>query len=200
MKTYKKAVSLVLGAGMMLAVGACGKESVPTTESESTTASSVTVTSEETTTSSEETTETEEYAAYSFGDAMGFQNCYCTCEMIAPHSYEWTMFNEDGEPIAYQFGGNDEFPRFYPVDMDGDGQDEIISYSQYSADGICQVDIFRNNDGVVEIGRYTDSRNVRGTTEYVYDTGEIIFHNWEKGTDEYLGIDDFDFEEYVYDN
>ena len=63
MKTYKKAVSLVLGAGMLLAVGACGKESVPTTESESTTASSVTVTSEETTTSSEETTETEEYAA-----------------------------------------------------------------------------------------------------------------------------------------
>lgn len=199
MKTYKKAVSLVLGAGMLLAVGACGKESVPTTESESTTASSVTVTSEETTTSSEETTETEVYATYSFGDAMGFQNCYCTCELIAPHSFEWTMFNEDGEPVAYQFGGNDEFPRFYPVDMDADGQDEIISYSQYSADGICQVDIFRNNDGVVEIGRYTATSYVRGTTEYIYDTGEIIFHNWDTDIDEYLGIDDFDFEEFVYD-
>lgn len=199
MRTYKKAVSLVLGAGMLLAVGACDKDSVPTTESESTAASSVTVTSEETTTSSEETTETEVYATYSFGDALGFRNCYCTCEKLAPYSFEWTMFNEDGEPIAYQFGANDEFPRLYSVDMDGDGQEEIISYSQYNADGVCQVNIFRNNDGVVEIGRYTATSYVRGTTEYIYDTGEIIFHNWDTDIDEYLGIDDFDFEEFVYD-
>ena len=200
MRTYKKTVSLILSACMMLAAGACTNDSASAAESELTTTA---VTTEETTTFSghpEYIVDPSDGFTIPFGDAMGFQNCYCTCELIAPYSFEWTMFNEDGEPIAYQFGSNDESPLFYPIDMDGDGQDEIISYSQYSADGICQVDIFRNNDGVVEIGRYTDSRNVRGTTEYVYDTGEIIFHNWEKDTDEYLGIDDFYFEEYVYDN
>ena len=41
--------------------------------------------------------------------------------------------------------------------------------------------------------------NMIAASLYDPETGEIIFHDWQNSTDSVIGIDDFEFEEYIYD-
>ena len=217
MKRYKLPVSLFLSIVFLLSVCSCAKETPQTiaseaeisseemTEESTAETSGQTVNEEETEETSSATMETTDPNAPAdivipYDDVMGFQNCYCVGENISPNHFNWILYNEDDQAIANQFGFNANAPRFYPEDLDGDGIEEIICPCQYSADGALRVFIYRNNNGVIEkgdfnCGPYTSS----GCTEYDPETGEIIFHDWQNSTDSVIGIDDFEFEEYIYD-
>ena len=194
MKINKKAVCLLLGAGMLLAASACDNGGEQENVSE-TSSSEIT---EETSTFSgrpEYNRDPDESVTISFGDALGYSNCYCVGESIGYPGYEWTLYNEDGSPIAYQFGDNNDEPRFYQADLDGDGQDELISCSLYIGDGVKQVNIFRNNGGVIEIGSYDDTVS----TDYFPQTGEIVYYNRQNENTVQISMSEFRFEEFVYE-
>lgn len=87
------------------------------------------------------------------GDLIGFKDCYALGEM-SPYDYcSWDIYNGDHVMIASQFGfGSERGPLYFVKDIDGDGKDELICNCIYSGDGAVRAFIYRNNNGVPEVG------------------------------------------------
>lgn len=152
---------------------------------------------------SEEITEDEEPVVRRalFGNALGYKRCYCELISMGGNGFIWNLYNEDREMIAMQFGYNDSEPQLYSVDMDGDGTDELISYCIYGGDGAARIFVYRNNNGIIELGVFKTDLTV---SEYSmeYDTAEekIILQNWTEEKETVLGIDDFTFSRFDPEN
>ncbi len=152
---------------------------------------------------SEEITEDEEPVVrrVEFGNALGYKRCYCELISMGENGFIWNLYNEDQEMIAMQFGYNDSEPQLYSVDMDGDGTDELISYCIYGGDGAARIFVYRNNNGIIELGVFETDLTV---SEYSmeYDTAEekIILQNWTEEKETVLGIDDFTFSRFDPEN
>ena len=86
-------------------------------------------------------------------DVLGFDVCRIEMEEISPYQYEWHYYVEvDGENVcvAEQFGYDD--PDAWSRDLDGDGVPELICNCTYG-DGVQEIIVYRNNNGVIEEGR-----------------------------------------------
>ena len=145
---------------------------------------------------SEEITDTEEsfVRRISFGNALGYKRCYCELISMGGNGFIWNLYNEDKEMIAMQFGYNDYEPQLYSADMDGDGTDELISYCIYGGDGAARIFVYRNNNGIIELGVFETDLNVyEYAMEYDDNEKKIILQNWRDEKETVLGIDDFTF-------
>lgn len=134
-----------------------------------------------------------------YGDALGYKRCFCTCEYDFGGAC-WTLYNSEEEPIALQFGYNYEAPDWYSFDMDNDGTDELICPCVYGGDGAERVFVYRNNNGVIEIGSYETDMGVPEYRVYYAGDGKIMLLNWEQDKEYVLGIDDFEFEVFDLEN
>ena len=88
----------------------------------------------------------------SMADVLGFGACRIETEKLAPHQYMWHYYVKAGSEdicVAEQFGydGSETWSR----DLDGDGIPELICNCTYG-DGVEQVIVYRNHNGVVEEG------------------------------------------------
>lgn len=145
---------------------------------------------------SEEITDTDEsfVRSISFGNALGYKRCYCELISMGGNGFIWNLYNEDQEMIAMQFGYNDYEPQLYSADMDGDGTDELISYCIYGGDGAARIFVYRNNNGIIELGVFETDLNVyEYAMEYDDNEKKIILQNWRDEKETVLGIDDFTF-------
>lgn len=92
------------------------------------------------------------------GSLIGFDNCYCTGYKDVIDHCNWTIYSGDGQEIACQFGfGCESAPDCYLTDLDGNGEDELVCNCTYGADGAMRVFIFRNQNGVIEVGSFDES-------------------------------------------
>ncbi|MBR4947450.1 MAG: hypothetical protein IKZ29_02690 [Clostridiales bacterium] len=136
-----------------------------------------------------------------FGNALGYKRCYCELVSMGGNGFSWNLYNEDQEMIAMQFGFNDYEPALYSVDMDGDGTDELISFCVYGGDGAARVFVYRNNNGMIELGVFeTDLKVSEYSMEYDSTEQKIILQNWTEEKETVLGIDDFTFSAFDPEN
>ena len=90
-------------------------------------------------------------------DVLGFGVCRIEMEEIAPYQYRWHYYVKvDGEDVcvAEQFGYDG--PEAWSRDLDGDGVPELICNSTYG-DGVESVIVYRNNNGIIEVGNVRKS-------------------------------------------
>ena len=141
------------------------------------------------------------------GSILGFDNCYCEGYMDVIGHCNWTIYNGDGEEIACQFGfGCEDAPDFYVADLDGDGENELICNCTYGADGTQRVFVFRNNAGIIEVGRFDENRMASELGEELYALSYNEFYDeaqnsivfaYTTGNEYSISLDDFSFSRYV---
>lgn len=144
------------------------------------------------------------------GTLLGYEDCYCVREYYFLNHYGWLFYNGNDVEIARQFDFNlVDSPVYYLKDLDGDGIDELICNCTYSADLCRRVYIYRNNNGIIEIGSFDEERMAsslgynyglggeRYHNEY-YDAASdtLIFYYRPEDTEYEITIDDFNFQEY----
>lgn len=136
---------------------------------------------------------------------LGYDNVYYMGEEIGPDAAQIFFYTEDNIEIAAQFGFNLHDPWIYSRDLDGDDVDELICPCQYTGDGVPCVLIYRNNNGVIEVG-YPDPRRFEDLageelyalnccSRYDFDTDRIVLYHRREELAE-LTIDDYNFYEY----
>lgn len=145
------------------------------------------------------------------GTLIDFDDCYCDAQVSMGDYYNWTIYNGDHEIIACQFGfGCVRGPVYYLVDVDGDGNEEMICNCMYSGDGAARAFIYRNNNGVVEVGRLDEDRMAERIGDelcvlsfdiyYDADSKEFVFENYFNDDEYSISIDDFYFTEFDPDH
>lgn len=85
---------------------------------------------------------------------LGFSNYYVVAEEPFKDFVNWKYFVEvDGVEIclAEVFGYTNPKTEVYQKDLDGDGASELICSSMYGT-GVQRIYIFRNHNGVIEVG------------------------------------------------
>ena len=198
---YKKDSKLVAVLVSVIAVGgtmvlsscahanaAAGKSDESTTLQEASASSEVT---ETTTAASETTAETSETTAAESTDAD--ETFYIQYDETIDPSALNIIFN--GVHVEAKIISKENI---YYKDLDNDGEDELISNFQYSADGARRVYIYRTNNDSVEIGYFnTNLCNAEHYEEYDPEKGLIIHHKWADDSDTVLTLDDFEFVTYV---
>lgn len=121
-------------------------------------------------------------------DVLGFDVCRVEMEEITPYLYEWHYYVEvDGEDVcvAEHFGFDD--PGSWSRDLDGDGVPELICNCTYG-DGVQNVIVYRNNNGVIEEGKIRWS---------YYEEKFGWTHLWESGISSYP-VEKYDPEQGVF--
>ena len=91
-----------------------------------------------------------------FSEVLGFDTYYVKAEEPFKGFVNWKYFTEiDGVEIcvAEVFGDIVTKPEIYQKDLDGDGVAELICNSMYGT-GARRVYIYRNHDGVIEVGYF----------------------------------------------
>ena len=147
-------------------------------------------------------------------NVMGFDVCRVEVEASSLFHTMWHYYAEiDGVErcIGERFGFNG--PEAWSVDLDGDGVTELVCNCTGGADGVTRVFVFRNNGGVIELGR------IDGTYYYInelgfdywgaggisesYDPEKNVFvvknymRQGEIRTETFTGIELFEFSEFV---
>lgn len=105
-------------------------------------------------------------------DVLGFDVCRVEMEEVSPYQYMWHYYAwVDGDIVcvAEQFGFDQ--PESWSRDLDGDGVPELICNCTYG-DGVQNVIVYRNSNGVIEEGR------IRGS---YYDEKFSWTNIWEGG-------------------
>lgn len=212
MKRNHKAESLIclIISGLMIgfSVCACSKADKETTVSESVSAAESS--SENTTTSEESETEKELSKRVELGTILGLENCYAEVEGTGPGHYFWHIFNSEGKEIACQFSfGCDSKPDIVTADIDGDGKDELISNCCYGGDGVERAYVYRNRNGVIEVGTIDQDKIQKelgitlGANNYKVcyseEQKQLVFVNSLDNSERALSTDDLIFEEYKPD-
>ena len=230
MNSYIRTLASLLVAGTLLSLSACDTTSTDTTttltdNTEPTTTETVTI-SEETTSETSvpaQSSYTTEYLApyrgetglanYSrtiyggnIGPLLGYENVHFIGEIYNSTGAIIYFYTEDNIEIACQFGPGLYDPWVYSVDLDEDGVDEMICPCVYTGDGNPCVLIYRNNNGVIEVG-YPDRDRceelagaelyaLNSCTRYDFETDRIVLIYMREEVAE-LTIDDYSFQEYV---
>lgn len=147
-----------------------------------------------------------------FSDILGFDSYYVKAEEPFKWFVNWKYFVEiNGVEtcIAEVFGDTVTKPEIYQKDLDEDGIAELICNSMYGT-GARRVYIYRNHDGVIEVGYFcydlTDESLFPGITnqgssyiqEIYYPENEIfeISYPTEDGTKSIL-LQDIEWVEFV---
>lgn len=196
---------MLLGTITAFLACSCSQIKNETTAGESVTA--VESTTEETTTEEESETEKEISKRVELGAVLGFENCYAEIEQGAPNFYIWHVFNSEGKEIACQFSyGCDSKPDIVIADVDGDGKDELISNCCYGADGAERSYVFRNRNGVIEVGMLNQKKIQKELgialgannykINYAEDKNQLVFVYSQDNSERVLSMDDMIFEEY----
>ena len=211
MRSNIKTVASLLGAALLMSLSSCDKVSENTT-------TSVFDTIESTTTATTATaylnpyrgeTGLSSYSRYIYGgkldSLLGYENVRFIGERYSTGNAVIYFYTEDNKEIAQQFGPNLYDPWFYNVDLDGDGVDEMICPCVYTADGCPCVLIYRNNNGVIEVGYPDESRfeklagaklyPANSCSKYDFETDRIVLYYKNEELAE-LTIDDYAFMEY----
>lgn len=212
MNRKHKAESLIclIVSGLIIgsSVCSCSQADKETTAGESMTAAESS--SENTTASEESETGKELSKRVELGTILGLDNCSAAVEGTGPDHYFWHIFNSEGKEIACQFGfGCDSKPDIVAVDIDGDGSDELISNCCYGGDGAERTYVFRNRNGMIEVGTVNQEKIQKelgitlGANNYkVYYSAEknqLVFVNSMDDSERVLSMDDLNFEEYKPD-
>ena len=212
MKRNNKAESLIclIISGLMIgsSVCSCSQADKETTAGESVTAAESS--SENTTISEAAETEKELSKRVELGNVLGLENCYAEIENTGPDHYFWNIFNSEGKEIACQFGfGCDSKPDIVAADIDGDGSEELISNCCYGGDGAERAYVFRNRNGVIEIGTINQDKIQKelgitlGANNYKVcyseEQKQLVFVNSLDDSERALSMDDLIFEEYKPD-
>ena len=142
------------------------------------------------------------------GFILGYENCYAEVENTGPGHYSWRIYNSEGQQIACQFGFScEDNPDIVIVDVDGDGNNDLISNCCYGADGIERLYVFINKDDTIEVGvfnieKYEEEQGIAVDSNdykiyYSEESNCLIFHNNSDDSEKVLSTDDFVFEEYT---
>ena len=196
---------ILLAAMTALPICSCSQTNNETTVSESVTLEEST--SEETTTSEESETEEKISKRVEVGSVLGFENCYAEGEESAPDYYFWCIYNSEGKEIACQFAyGCDSKPDIVIADVDGDGNADLISNCCYGADGAERSYVFRNRNGVIEVGMLNQEKIQKELgialgannykINYAEDKNQLVFVYSQDNSERVLSMDDMIFEEY----
>lgn len=89
-----------------------------------------------------------------FSDVLGFDSYYVKAEEPFKGFVNWKYFVEIDSVetcVAEVFGDMVTKPEIYQKDLDGDGASELICSSMYGT-GVQRIYIFRNHNGVIEVG------------------------------------------------
>lgn len=96
---------------------------------------------------------------------LGFTDWeYDTGSVANVHNYIAFHSNEEQTEFACWFGFSKE-PVIYVLDIDGDGDNEMICDCVYGADNVSEVRIYRNNNGAIEVGTVSE--------DYVCDVFDV---------------------------
>lgn len=230
MRLDLKTLAPFLVAGLLLSLSACDTAPSDTTTTlsditEPTTTETAAI-SEETTSETSEPTQSSSETYYlapyrgetglanysrtiyggNIGPLLGYENVHFIGEVYNSTGAIIYFYTEDNVEIACQFGPDLYDPWFYNVDLDGDGVDEMICPCVYTGDGVPCVLIYRNNNGVIEVG-YPDRDRceelagaelyaLNSCTRYDFETDRIVLIYMHEEVAE-LTIDDYSFQEYV---
>jgi hypothetical protein len=136
---------------------------------------------------------------------LGYENVHFIGERYSTGNAVIYFYTEDNIEIASQFGPGLYDPWFYNVDLDGDSVDEMICPCVYTGDGCPCVLIYRNNNGVIEVGYPDYSRfeklagaelyTLNSYSKYDFETDRIVLY-YKKEELAKLTIDDYVFSEY----
>ena len=139
---------------------------------------------------------------------LGFENWYSERRYDGYGYSYWDFYSEDGVLFAKQFGvACEERPLIHILDLDGDGNDELVSECYYNDSGETHIFIYKNNNGVIECG-YLDPVDVRDVVEsdadlttwdyyedYDKKNDRIVVYYFEDDMFHEVIADDFTFEE-----
>lgn len=81
---------------------------------------------------------------------LGYTDWEYEISDIAGVHHTVDFYSKDDHTLLGSWFGFSTNPIIYIVDIDGDGINEMISNVQYGADGVIDVCIFHNNNGVIE--------------------------------------------------
>ncbi|MBR6626444.1 MAG: hypothetical protein IKL04_00490 [Lachnospiraceae bacterium] len=165
----------------------------------------------------EEDAESSSNGEHDFTDVLGYSDYHVTVDQNMPGFIIQKYYIEtDGveKCIAQIFGYAVPGPEVYSRDLDGDGINELICNCIYGT-GARRVYIYRNNDGVIEIGRLSydlwDSTMFPGITNmgasyieenYIAETNTFEIAYPTETAYESIILEDmtmFEFEEFVED-
>lgn len=84
---------------------------------------------------------------------LGCTNWHIERKGVTPDFYTWIYINDDNNEIFGEYFGFKQYkPEAFYIDIDSDGNNEIICNCQYGADMAYRTLIYRNNNGVTEVG------------------------------------------------
>ena len=146
-----------------------------------------------------------------FTDILGYDGYLVTASW--PLSAYWstrTYYAADRDtgdltPIAESFGWGEA--RDYPVDLDGDGMEELVCNVQYGGDGAVQVCVYQRRADGVYLG-YLDTEDLPGHFDWginsvweEYDPAENVFriHYAVEGQEDYAVLETRGLERVVFE-
>lgn len=114
---------------------------------------------------------------------LGFENWYCEKTYDGYGYTYWDFYTEDGVLFAKQFGDiGKERPIIYIKDLDGDGEDELISECYYRDSGETHYFIYKNDNGVIKCG-YLPTVHVREIVDNSSITHWDYYEDYDKKDD-----------------
>ena len=197
----------ILAITVSLPLASCSKEQVPEDNHETEeTHQELTVSSEEETALSPET----DSERVEVGQFLGLEDCYCTREHFGNGHFGWTFYDSHDVEIARQFGFDiADKPEYYLEDLDRDGNDEVVINCEYGGDGCRRVFIYRNNNGVIEIGSLDEDQvasalgfdsglggELAHDEYYDEEKGELVLYSCTEGRNYNITADDFVYQDY----
>ncbi|MBP5491314.1 MAG: hypothetical protein J6Y08_00535 [Clostridiales bacterium] len=212
MTVFKKISAAFLGMCVLVSMSACKKadetEATSTTTQETSTETTTEKTEDPSEESEEETSATNAIIAGE-GELLGMTNWSYQLVDMGDYQY-WAIFDEDGREFAQQYVYmGDKKPRIWTKDFDGDGQEEFVVNTFYTADGGQAVWVYKLIDGEIKIGTVdVDTYMIRvlKQKEFMYNAarsyydeekGELIFC-YDFGEEYVLSLDDFIFGDIEY--
>lgn len=200
MNNFMRICSAILGVSMVFSICSCDKSNVKTEESKDRIKETEPDDDHDDYQKEEDSqvSQVSQDAQITLGPLLGFTNCYCTGEFGDYDYGTWSFYNENDELIAMQFAfGAADGPCYYLRDLDGDGSEEMICECIYNADGAQRVFIYRNNNGVVEVGVFDEDRMSEELGEDLCVRSYDMYY--DRAKNQIIYFDNFGEQEYEVD-
>ena len=137
---------------------------------------------------------------------LGQENWYCEKTYDGYGYTYWDFYTEDGTLFAKQFGDiSEDKPLIYTQDLNGDGNDELISKCYYRDSGETHYFVYKNDHGVIKggylqpdqvndiVGSYSEPSTWDYYEDYDKRNGKIVIFYFEYDKYFDVTIDDFTF-------